>query len=309
MVNTYHKTGRKEYVDGRLRVVYQKDKSSKQYIKRGDRYVDLRTSAMKKGGNGPMKVTKDNIEAAIIVYAKQGQSQKFYAFNNNNMQKLNKSEELFENYIAPNGSMDTTENKLEFTNYPIDAIGYTLKKTGMLNKKTNVLEKNKGYNDKIKQGFYDLDALIYCLDVSHATHAITVDTTTLSTAADTAKTEADTAKTEADTADTAKTEADSATVASPATPVSKKYMVITFIIGKELCENLFDTDGSNPKSGQEDFLKSGNSSLSTNNANTEKPKTTIKDALEYINQNGTVTGTKLYEYGRNFYDNIINNSP
>ena len=86
-------------------------------------------------------------------------------------------------------------------------------------------------------------------------------------------------------------------------------MVITFIIGKELCENLFDTDGSNPKSGQEDFLKSGNSSLSTNNANTEKPKTTIKDALEYINQNGTVTGTKLYEYGRNFYDNIINNSP
>jgi hypothetical protein len=410
MVNTYHKTGRKEYVDGRLRVVYQKDKSSKQYIKRGDRYVALRTSAIKKGGNGPMEVTKDNIEAAIIVYAKEGEAQKFYTFNNNNMAKLKDSERLFKRFIAPDGSRGSSD-EVKFDNYPMDAIGYTFKTTGLLIKKTNVLEQNNDYNIKKKKGFNDLDALIYCLDVSpDAAAATATATATAKTEAGTAKTEAETAKTDADTvyssakatisasknikdavgdvvtavsdvvtavsdvviavnaidaaaatAAAAKAEAaataatTAATAAKLAMPVaatvgstvnsivanaeaaaakantaakaaakavrdfaaavapstvSKKYMVITFIISNNLCTELFDTDGSNPKSGQEDFLKSGNSTPSTEDAGTEKPKTTIKDALEYINNNGTVTGTKLYEYGKNFYNNIIiNNSP
>ena len=419
MVNTYHKTGRKEYVDGRLRVVYQKDKSSKQYIKRGDSYVALPASAMKKGGNGPMEVTKDNIEAAIIVYAKQNSDRYYYAFNNNNMHNLHKRDELFKTFIAPNGSR-TGENLVFKNNYPADAMGYTYDNT------SHKLTISKEYNEtKLGKGFNDLGALIYCLDVSANTAAdtakiaadtaktadaaaaavvaaaaaaaaaakaavskaaaiatpatpATAKTAAVDTAADDAKdaaTKAEYAKnaatdaaaraatpvaadvkdavvktavvntavaaaaakdvaikaadaaaaaaaaatavttTAADTAskaaDTASKAADTASkaaadAASKATAVAgaRKYMVITFLIDSQLCDNHFEPDGSNPKTGQEDFLKSGKLATSSDyDANTEIPKTTIKDALHHIHDNNS-SGSKLYDYGINLYEKI-----
>jgi hypothetical protein len=218
---------------------------------------------MKKGGNGPMEVKEDNIEAAIIVYAKKGEAQKFYAFNNNNMQKLNKPSELFKNFIAPYGSTDTAK-KLVFKNYPIDSIGYTYDNT------SHKLTISKEYNEtKSGMGFNDLAALIYCLDVSAASAA----------------------------------PAPASAAPAPAAPATRKYMVITFLMNSQLCDNFFESDGSKPL--LEINMKSGK--LATSSAyddNTEFPKNEIKKALQHIHENNS-SGSKLFEYGKQLYENLI----
>jgi hypothetical protein len=151
----YYKTGHKEHVAGRMRVIYQKANSQKQYIKKGDNYVAIRKSKLTKGGTGPMKVNKDNILAVIIVDANKPDNKYYYAFNETNMEKLNDPDNLFKTYIS------FGDDEVKFENYPIDAIAYKHNGSNYEVEIVNTDGKIQKYTDKTQ-------AVVYCLDVKPA---------------------------------------------------------------------------------------------------------------------------------------------
>jgi hypothetical protein len=71
MVAKYHKTGRKEKINGKLRTIYIKDKSDKEYIRYGSsRYVAIRKSRKQKGGEEPdyTEVNMSEVIASVAVF-------------------------------------------------------------------------------------------------------------------------------------------------------------------------------------------------------------------------------------------------
>jgi hypothetical protein len=83
MVAKYHNTKRKENINGKLRSIYVKDKSDKEYIRYGSsRYVAIRKSRKQKGGVlNYTEVDMSQVIASVAVFYVAGQKPEFYAYN------------------------------------------------------------------------------------------------------------------------------------------------------------------------------------------------------------------------------------
>ncbi len=70
MVGKYHNTKRKENINGKLRSIYVKDKSDKEYIRYGSsRYVAIRNSRKQKGGaRNYTEVNMSEVIASVAVF-------------------------------------------------------------------------------------------------------------------------------------------------------------------------------------------------------------------------------------------------
>lgn len=144
----YYKTGHKEHVAGRMRVIYQKANSQKQYIKKGDNYVAIRKSKLTKGG-ADIQLNEGNIDAIIV---RIGDEDKYFYYTKDDADSNPKIENIVLNrvFLKNRNSINIGINTIEVV--------------GIKDGESSVTDvTDYGEIQKNRNSF---DTIIFCLDIS-----------------------------------------------------------------------------------------------------------------------------------------------